>query len=146
MKVRPKLPRNMAKPAPERRGQPRFEADLPVKLQILIPEETFSPQILTGILIEVSRNGMRVRIDKLARELYKNLFAETRYVRVLFANPKSGDEGRAVGKVIWIDYRQTKAKASSGECILGISLVETADTPADGYADLVQTIQAESPL
>jgi hypothetical protein len=91
-----------------------------VTLQVMIPEDTFRPQILNGLTVDVSERGMQVSIAALPLNLYSKLLSRPRNVRVAFDPPGGGDEIKLLGRISWIDYRKPKADERAGPCRLGV--------------------------
>lgn len=118
------IPAKKAPPPPpgaaERRAHTRFELRIDMSAQILIPEETFQPRMYVGASIDVSRSGLKVRLEDMHIEDYKKLLSRTRYIRLTFISPLTRNEVKVTGRVMWIDYHKRDSSTPRGPCIVGV--------------------------
>ena len=141
---RPSLPARKLPPGKFNRAHDRFELQIPVTVEIMIPEDTFRPHGLAGHTVDVSNNGMQVILDALRVDLYSRLLARPRHVRVTFRNPVNGEQVKLTGRIAWIDYRKPRASDAAGECNLGIVFSQKEDgVDLRQYFDFIEGIQGE---
>jgi hypothetical protein len=125
----------------ELRSQPRYEMELSVALQILIPEETFTPKIQPGRAVNLSVRGMKVCLDGISHDFCFKLLQEKRFVRVSLTNPFNGLLIKLMGRIIWVDYHNAarpKFKSESYHSYMGI-LFE--DDKSEGYVNFTRMIR-----
>lgn len=123
------------------RAHDRLNLEIPVSVEILIPEETFRPHQLTGATLNVSLKGMQLMLDLLEASVYSKMLISQRMARVTIANPRSGNELKLTGRIAWIDFRNEKAGGTSGACFLGIRFSEKDDgTNLSQYSRFVEDV------
>lgn len=130
-------------PAPEfTRVHDRFEVSLDLTLQILIPEDTFTPRGLDGTTMDISARGMKVSIPKLSGEMYTKLLKGTRYARVCFVNPVNDEQIKLTGQVAWFDFHKPSATTPNGTCYMGIQFDEKTGPALAQYEQLIHSLDA----
>ncbi|MBX7243909.1 MAG: PilZ domain-containing protein [Candidatus Sumerlaeaceae bacterium] len=82
------------------RRHDRVHINLEVTFQILIPEDSFSPKVMTGHMVDLSERGAMVTV-KLPDPLHHSLLTTTRYCQIV---PGGTDElpRKLIGKAVWI--------------------------------------------
>lgn len=88
----------------ERRQDKRYESHLKARIRILIPEETFTPFSHEGVILDMSRRGMKVKTWDIDEATYKMLLTSTRQVRITFNPPKSDEAHTLFGRIVWLDF------------------------------------------
>ena len=126
----------------DERMHDRFELQIDLKLQIIIPEQSFEPHAMTAQSLDVSAMGMHVIIDDMPNSLYTSLLMRTRSVGLEFTHPQGTDQMNLTGRVAWIDYHKAKASDQSGPCQIGISFDDETSPDYQLYAEFVQRIEA----
>lgn len=122
------------------RAHDRFELRMPVRIQILIPEETFRPHEMEGLSLDISATGIKVRVTDFPARLYSKLLARTRHIRVLFDRPDGEGEVRLTGKVAWIDYSKSLESREVGQCDLGVFFSEGEGVDMRPYLNFIEAI------
>ena len=93
----------MENPA-DRRKFPRYKINIPIYVQIIIPEDTFKPKFFQGNALNISLNGMLISITDMELDLYKKLLHPNRYIKVQLPDSPSDLPSQLIGKVVWMDY------------------------------------------
>jgi len=93
-------------PSQDRRRDHRYHVDLPVKVEILRPELTFSPLGLPARLMDISPNGVRVSLLQLKKNEYVQLVknVQMRYVRIHCHFPGQAEGVRLFGSITFFKY------------------------------------------
>jgi hypothetical protein len=136
------LPARKLPPGKFSRSHDRYELSIPVTIEVLIPEDTFRPHDLLGSTLDVSTNGMQLRIDLLHVDLYSRLLARPRHVRMKFENPVTGEDIKITGRIAWIDYRKRRSGDTAGPCNIGVTFSAKDDgVNLTQYSRFIQEIQ-----
>lgn len=130
----------------DRRGTPRFRFEMNVSLQILVPEETFTPIIYDCKTHDVSRGGMRVMIEKLPYMLYKKLLSTTRFARISFNDPFSDAKIKLTYRIVWLDYRKPDPAEKYGPCYMALAIEERDNQDMSGLTEFMHEIQTRLPM
>ncbi|GAB4321573.1 MAG: hypothetical protein Kow0059_16230 [Candidatus Sumerlaeia bacterium] len=93
-----------SQPRHERRRYIRRNVNWPVKVELMIPEETFRPQALNGTIRNISCRGMLVTLYEMEQSLYRKMLAAQRYMKVYLDHQDSNLSLDIVGKIVWVDY------------------------------------------
>ena len=101
-------------------AHPRYLLRLKISLQILIPEETFSTSSMDASLIDVSAEGMQVRVPKMSFKLYNRMLQRTRLGRITLVRPHTKETIKLTGRIMWMDYHRSAPHQDSASCKLGI--------------------------
>lgn len=88
----------------DRRRHERFNVEWAIKVEIMIPEETFRPQAINGILKNFSKSGMLIYIDGIDQNLYRKMLVKQRYMKAHLQVPEMDFSLEIAGKVVWVDY------------------------------------------
>lgn len=124
---RPTLPARKLPRGKFNRAHDRYALEIPITVEILIPEDTFRPHGLAGHTLDVSLHGMQLVLEALRVDLYSRLLARPRHVRVTFRSPVDGEQIKLTGRIAWIDYRKPRASDAAGQCNLGVIFSEKDD-------------------
>ena len=111
----------------KRRKYKRIEVSLNVQIETVFPEETFQPKMKGGRTLNVSEQGMKIRMSDVSESFYKKMLSPIRYAKIGFTLPTTNKRRVLHGKMVWLDYDSQKH-----ECIFGICF-ETI-TPEDQRA------------
>lgn len=130
----------------DRRRTPRYRFEMNVSLQILVPEETFTPIIYECNTHDVSRGGMRVAIEKLPNTMYKKLLSTTRFARISFNDPFNGAKIKLTYRIVWLDYRKPDPAEKFGPCYMALSLEERDNQNLSGLVEFMREIQTRLPM
>lgn len=126
------------------RAADRFDLQLKITAEILIPEDTFRPHALEGHTLDVSSRGMQVQLDGLQGDLFSRLLVRPRHIRIAFDNPATGKQIKLTGRIAWLDYRKKNSSESAGPCNLGVAFSEKEDrVDLTAYADFIASIRPE---
>jgi c-di-GMP-binding flagellar brake protein YcgR len=98
----------------ENRKNRRYAISLPVKIFVLLPEETFQPKEQQGRAQNISLNGMKILVPHVEEVLYKNLLKTVRFAKVLFTLPGSSRQMELHGRIVWIDYSSEEKSMELG--------------------------------
>ena len=104
----------------DRREHERLGLQIPVVVDILIPEETFRPRQLLAESNDVSASGMNLTIEDMTQDLYSKLEGQSRHVRVSFTDGYTSERIRVIGRVVGTYYRKKKPSDVSGPCDLRV--------------------------
>lgn len=122
------------------RAHDRFELQMEIRVQILIPEETFRPHEMEGLSVDISATGIKVRVREFPTHLYRNLLARTRHIRISFDRPDGEGEVKLTGKVAWIDFARSLKSREIGQCDLGVFFCEGEGVDMGPYLDFVNAL------
>jgi hypothetical protein len=128
-----------------RRQNTRYRCEMSLSLQILFPEETFTPASFACRSYDVSITGMRVYFDKLPVEFYLKLLPKTRFARISFTDPFSGGEIKITGCIHWADYHRPETEDQCGSCYIGINFDDRDNRDLSRYREFVETMLANYP-
>jgi len=128
----------------DRRDQTRHRHEMSVTLQVLFPEETFTPVTYTCKTHDVSLRGMRVVLDRLPLTLYNKLLSSTRYARISFTNALNGGKIKLTGRIVWLDYRKPRSTELNGLCYMAVSFDDRDNQDLTHFTEFVQGIQTHS--
>jgi pSer/pThr/pTyr-binding forkhead associated (FHA) protein len=92
-----------------------------VGLQIMFPEETFTPRPIEGYVESVSIDGVKVNVPDLPQRLYDKMIKTTRYAKVIFFIDEPDKRASVHCRISWLIY---KGKEKSNACTLGLALDE----------------------
>lgn len=109
---------------PNRRRHVRIPVEVEVTLQVVFPEETFSPRPMRGVTRDLSMSGMRVITYQASEEFYRRIIQAIRYVKVSLVLPGLRDEMDLHGKIVWVDYDNRQIRPC---CTFGISFERLRD-------------------
>jgi hypothetical protein len=124
-----------------KRSHNRFAIELDISLQILIPEETFTPRGIEGKTIDISARGMKIVALKLPPEMYTKLIKGTRYMRVVFTSPIDSELIKMTGQIAWFDYHKP-SEANAGQCFMGIQFDEKSGPGIEAYEKMLSSIRS----
>lgn len=119
----------------------RYQIEVPVKAQILIPEETFQPREYGGNTVDVSKAGMRIRLGDVELAFYTKLLVRPRYIRVRLDNPVGDFEIKVTGQVVSIDYHKKNATDKTGDCFFGIFFDKGEGADLTNFVRLIDEIE-----
>jgi pSer/pThr/pTyr-binding forkhead associated (FHA) protein len=92
---------------------------LKVEIEIVFPEETFTPTRLRGILEYLSLTGIRVLTYDIHQDLYKQILQTNRYARVRILPKEKGKEFILHCRISWLNFEPQKQPPG---CIMGLTL------------------------
>ncbi len=95
-----------------------FSPNIPAMLQILFPEETFTPVPIECTLEFLSLSSMRVTTNKMSRDLYKNIIRATRYAKMVIQLQDPGESGELHVRISWLHY---DSHLTPPGCTIGLS-------------------------
>ncbi len=128
----------------ERRINERSPVEIAVKVEILLPEQTFRPCGFDARTLDMSVRGMKILVENLPDSFYKRLHAKTRFTRIEFDDPRLGGVFRLIGKVMWFAYNSSVTADKEGDCMLGI-LFDTEDQASlEKYAAFARDLMARA--
>jgi hypothetical protein len=117
-----------------RRQHPRLKVRLPVEFAVVVPEETFAPQVFEAVVCDLSEGGAMVAVN-LSDSVYRRMLQATRYVRLTFAGDHPGLP-RLIGRAV---YMQPISKGAATEYRIGLCF---EDLPAESRG-MLRTYLAE---
>ncbi len=82
----------------------RVPVDCPVDLQVVFPEQTFSPQSVPATAKDLSCKGIRLVTNHFTRDMYLLTLKATRYAKVHLVLPGTGQEMNLHGRVAWMHF------------------------------------------
>jgi hypothetical protein len=92
------------KPGVSTRATNRRPCSIPGMLRILLPEQSFEPQVFAVRVVEISSTGARVETRQLTEELHRLLSLEVRYIRLEILIP-ARERLVISGKLAWMEYQ-----------------------------------------
>ena len=92
---------------------------LPVSFGVVVPEDTFAPQVCDALVCDISAGGLMVAV-RLSENVYRNLLHATRYVRVAFKEEPNLPR-RLIGRAVYI---QPISQGEATEYRIGVSFDE----------------------
>ncbi len=123
------------------RAHNRYELELELTAQIVIPEETFKPEVFKGRTQDVSAAGMGIVLENLSQDFFKKLLPKSRYIRLNFNNPISNRAIKITGRIMSIDYHKPKAEEPTGRCFFGIYFDKNEGVDLSDYVRFVEAIR-----
>jgi hypothetical protein len=112
----------------------RIPADVPVRLRILIPEETFTPKIIEGRAKDLSTNGMRFVTEEVSQDLFSRLLTGKRHVRCEIHLPDTTADMMLNARVAWLHFDN---RIKPELCSLGL---EFRNVPAEAQEALSERL------
>jgi hypothetical protein len=123
----------------ETRKHKRYRTNLPVKLFIVLPEETFQPQEKHAIVQNISLSGMKIHTRQCDEALYKNLLKTVRYAKIVLTPPGARVGIHLHGRIVWLNY------SSQGKDLeLGIFFERIAPQDQKIIWDMINQLEQES--
>ncbi|MBI1292156.1 hypothetical protein GC173_13090 [bacterium] len=119
---------------PANRRFPRYTCNLPAILDIMVPEQTFSPKNVPAACLDLSRTGCRLTCRKIDSDYYRMLMQELRYVK-LEIDLLDGRLLRLRGKLVWVDYAREESS-------LGIMFVSLDEEQLEVLDELLVAMEA----
>ncbi|MEQ8819645.1 MAG: hypothetical protein RLY93_05325 [Sumerlaeia bacterium] len=111
-----------AVPAEGRRSA-RRPCSFPGLMRILLPEQTFVPQVFAVRVVDLSPIGARLETRQMTHDLYLQINLEPRFVRLEILIP-SREKITVSGKLVWLDYQEPTST-------MGITIVPRRDDLTD---------------
>ncbi len=121
------------------RSQQRLPNRLKVKLDILIPEQTFTPKPLDARIVDLTEGGMQLRVPQLPFVLHNQMMRHTRLARVTLSHPRTGEPIKLTGRIVWMDFQKGAGNELGAPCSLGIFFSEKEGLDAR-YAEFVESL------
>lgn len=115
-------------PGTDRRRHFRRDVNWDVRVELIVFEETFPPQPLSGAVKNLSRRGMQIFLPEIGHDVYRRLLDNHHGMKVSLDAPVIDPPFEAIGKVVWVDYRPGERLAAY--CNVGLFFEEL--TPAAG--------------
>jgi len=122
----------------ERRRHPRHPLGAPVKVRILVEEETFTPLIFEGVCENISRSGALVTVSAMSGKAYRKLIRRPRFVRVMNLPPDEPKSLSLFGKLIWYDYQDDQDQSV---CKLAIAFEPMEEPAALALEEYLETLR-----
>jgi len=97
----------------------RRPCSFPGMLRVLLPEQSFEPQVFAVRVMEISSTGARVETLQLTEELHRIISLEVRYIRLEILIP-TRDRLILSGKLAWMEF-------SPETSVIGLSFVPQRD-------------------
>ncbi len=94
----------MASPHSERRQHPRIPVKLDVHLQLLVPEQTFTPQNIPALAVDMSLSGMKVMTQHCPEPLHGQVLKTIRHAKVDAVLPGMDKPTDFRGRIVWVSY------------------------------------------
>lgn len=139
MKIWPGKKKEIESTESERRRRVRHDVQIPAELRIIFPEETFTPIGRQAEILNVSANGMLLRMESWPTELNSKIINKIRYARINFQHPSTGAALHITGRVVWVDYRRD-AQQEAAPCSLGVSFEADETHGLDTYREFVESL------
>lgn len=98
----------------ERRERKRYTTNIPGEVYIVLLEETFQPQKLQGIILNLSLTGMKLLITDIDPDLVKKLMRPERFIKVIFVSPMLQRKLQLIGKIVWLNYFSEEHRLETG--------------------------------
>jgi hypothetical protein len=119
----------------------RVKADIPCTVQILAPEETFSPYQFEGSILDISQAGIGLAVPEMPLSVYTLLLRGKQYTRITADLPGSDGDTRIFGRVVWLDYRDGEDRPL---CRLGIAVEQNTPQVLDQFKRAVEILASQS--
>lgn len=82
---------------------PRFACNYFGYMEVLFPEETFTPKSIYVQTVDISLSGCRLHTKSITRDIYRLMLVEQRHVR-LTIDLTDRRVLRLKGRIVWIDF------------------------------------------
>lgn len=118
----------------ERRIFPRIPTPpTPLRLEIVMPEQTFRPRELFGELHNISQGGAKVLLHDVGQDLFTTIISMRRYARIICPEGPWQALDQTTCAVSWLDYY---AVPNPTECLIGLNFQK--DPP--GLVPLIEAL------
>lgn len=125
----------------EQRKHKRIEAHIDVHVTVVFPEETFQPQQISGHTLNVSEQGMKIRMFDIQQDFYKKMLSPIRYAKVSFTLPTTRNNKVLHGKMVWLDYNPPKR-----ECTFGVYFESIAPEDQEEMRRLIEMLEKQESM
>lgn len=98
----------------ERRKSIRIQVYIRCTAQVILPEDTFSPQTQDALILNISKSGLKLSLSDPNRSFFHKLTLPYRYIKVDFPWPSIGERIELVGRVVWLNYIDKRKVLESG--------------------------------
>ena len=98
----------MSTPPPSINRAPRYACNYFGYMEVLFPEETFTPKSYYIQLIDISLTGCRILSKAVPPDIYRLMLVEQRHAR-LAIDLTDRRTLRLKGRIVWIDYKKDTA-------------------------------------
>ena len=120
-----------------------YRIDLPVEIQVFLPEETFTPMPLHGTTECISVNGVKLGVPMVNPGFFRQLVRGARHAKLALVNPFTGEQLRLGGRIDWFDFHDNREGTES--CYFGVSLFKKEDEPYHTYLRMLDVLVAGGP-
>ena len=93
----------MSEPIRDIKRSPRFACNYFGYMEVLFPEETFTPTSVYVQVVDLSLSGTRLHTRSITKDIYKLMLVEQRHVR-LSIDLTDRRVLRLKGRIVWIDF------------------------------------------
>ena len=113
----------------------RFETMMTGRLRLMVPEETFTPRAVEGMVKDLSLNGLRFATTEIEQEYFALLLQKRPYLRCELTFTGTNEQVTLPGRFAWGHFDN---KNEPGLCLLG---VEFTPLPDEGRLFLEKTLE-----
>ncbi|MCC5876415.1 MAG: PilZ domain-containing protein [Candidatus Sumerlaeia bacterium] len=117
---------------------PRYACNYFGYIEVLFPEETFTPKSLYVQVVDISLSGCRLNTKAITKDLYKLMLLEQRHVRMTI-DLTDRRVLRLKGRIVWIDY-------SDAQSAMAISFTGLSDQDEDQLSGLLKELNSSGKI
>jgi len=118
----------------ERRNATRVPvAPVPISIEVAMPEMTFRPYRLEGIICNLSAYGVKARLNNVTGDMFGLLVNSRRYAKIYCEQPLWEPLHQTFCRVAWIDYY---ALPDPDACLMGLEF----QNPIHELVEIIQEI------
>lgn len=114
----------------------RIACDFPATLDVMIPEETFTPKGVNGIIKDINMNGLRFVTQSVSKNFWQQLLKDKRHIQCRITL-RDGEELYLSGKLAWIHYDNRVVPES---CAMGVEFHELGEREAELLEAKISTL------
>lgn len=111
---------------------PRYACNYFGYIEVLFPEETFTPKSLYVQVVDLSLSGCRLNTKSITRDLYRMMLLEQRHVRMTI-DLTDRRVLRLKGRIVWIDYAE-------GQSSMAISFTGLSEVDEEQLSSLLKEL------
>ncbi len=128
----------------DRRKAKRLPISAEGMLTILVPEETFTPQVVRCVATDISMSGMRLKSYQLGKNDYLQMLKGLRHAKVALDLPYLDAPLQVRAMIVWVEYHDGTGKDRQEHCLLGLSFTHRDDSVLQRLEYVIDRLTAES--
>lgn len=115
----------------------RIASNFKATMDVMIPEETFTPKALKGTVKDINMGGLRFVTAAVAKNFWQQLLKEKRHIQCMITL-EDGGALRLSGKIAWVHYDNRVVPET---CAMGVEFLEMPDPDKQLLQDLIDNLE-----